>query len=286
VSDLRGDPIATWAAHEVALEALRRALEALREAGIEPLVVKGIVLAYELYDDVAERPLADVDLRVRPTEFLRAGHALRARGWQVDPTSKQLGSIGFFVGKALVEIESTVGPPGLCGLSVARMEGRARRRVLPGGLAVREPDVVDHAILLVVNAFKDKLVDCPPWSVDDLVRIATHADFDGEEFVQRVREVRALTLTWIVADWLVRERRSSAWRSIRDAIGAAPPRPEYVRAFRRTIERAPQSLHARMLARIGSDAPASRLWAVMATVAGTAVARLRAQTQAAAAAAR
>src|SRR5262249_47364471 len=160
-----------WAAHEAALEGLRRSLAALRGAGVEPIVVKGMVLAYELYDDVAQRPLADVDLRVRPSRFLRAVRALRARGWPVDPTSKQLGSIGFKVGTALVEIESTVGPPGLCGLTIAQMEARARRRVLPSGIAVREPDIVDHAIVLVVNAFKDKLADCPSWSIGDLVAI-------------------------------------------------------------------------------------------------------------------
>jgi hypothetical protein len=269
------EPIATWAAHEIALDALGHSLEVLRAAGVEPLVVKGVALAYELYADVAERPLADVDLRVRPREFLRAARALRARGWAVDPTSRQLGSVGFLVGHGLVELESTVGPPGLCGLTVERMATRSRWRRLAGRLEFREPEVTDHAILLVVNAFKDKLLDCPPWSVDDLAAIVTHADFDRAAFVERVREARSQTLTWIVADWLVRERRCEAWRAIRDALGSAPLRPRYAKAFQSAVLRAPQSMAARMLARIGSDAPASRLWAVTATVIGTAVASFR-----------
>jgi hypothetical protein len=272
-------PFATWARHEVALHALGRALEALRAAGVDPLIVKGMSLAYELYDDVADRPLSDVDLRVRPGEFLRAASALRERGWAVDPRSRQLGSIGFFVGHGLVEIESTIGPPGLCGLTVARVASRARARVLPGGLYVREPDIVDHAIVLVVNAFKDKLVDCPSWSVRDLVVIADHAEFDRLSFLSRVREACAQTLTWIVADWLMNEHRSDAWRDIRDALGPAPLRPAYARTFQRAVFRAPHSTRARVLARIGSDDPASRLWALTATLAGTAVASFRARNQ-------
>jgi hypothetical protein len=267
--------IATWAAHETALDALGRSLEVLRAAGVEPLVVKGVALAYELYQDVAERPLADVDLRVRPREFLRAAAALRARGWAVDPTSRQLGAVGFLVGHGLVELESTVGPPGVCGLTVAQMASRSRRRVLPGRLEFLTPEVTDHAILLVVNAFKDKLLDCPPWSVDDLAAIVTHTHFDRGTFLERIREAQSQTLTWIVADWLVRERGCEAWRAIRDALGSAPLRLRYANAFQSAALRAPQSMAARMLARIGSDAPASRLWAMTATVIGTAVASLR-----------
>jgi hypothetical protein len=268
-------PIATWASHEIALDALGRSLEVLRAAGVEPLVVKGVALAYELYQDVAERPLVDADLRVRPREFLRAARALRARGWRVDPTCRQLGSVGFLVGHGLVELESTVGPPGVCGLTVATMASRSRRRVLPGRLEFLTPEVTDHAILLVVNAFKDKLLDCPPWSVDDLAAIVGHAHFDRAAFLERIREARSQTLTWIVADWLVRERRCEAWRGIRDAIGSAPLRPRYANAFRSAVLRGPQSMAARMLARVGSDAPTSRLWALTATVLGTAVSSLQ-----------
>jgi hypothetical protein len=269
--------MATWASHEIALHALGQALEALRAAGVDPLVVKGMSLAYELYEDVADRPLDDADLRVRPGEFLRAAGALRKRGWAVDPRSRQLGSIGFLVGHGLVEIESTIGPPGLCGLTVARVASRARARVLPGGLSFREPDVVDHAIVLVVNAFKDKLVDCPSWSVRDLVAIAEHPEFDRPSFLGRVREARAQTLTWIVADWLAHGHRSAVWRDIRDALGPAPLRPAYARAFQRAAFGAPHSTRARVLARIASDDPASRFWALTAAVAGTAVAHFRAR---------
>ncbi len=271
------DVIRNWAIHQTSLEALERALQALREVGVEPIVVKGIVLAYELYDDVALRPLSDVDLRVRPHEFMRAARALLMRGWQIDFASSQLGAVGFYVGPTLVELECTVGPPGLCGLSVARMAARSRRRTLPSGLTIREPDLVDHAVLLVVNAFKDKLVDCPTWSVDDLVAMASHPEFDLEVFLTRVREARAHALTWIVADWLARERGSVQWGAICEAMHSGPRRPLYTWALRRLRERAPASAATRVLARLGSDAPASCVAAALATGAGTAVSWLGAR---------
>jgi hypothetical protein len=272
VNESGTERIRNWAVHQACLGALAESLEALRRAGIEPLVVKGMVLAYELYDDVADRPMSDVDLRVRPRELVRAVRALLARGWRIDFASNQLGAVGFYVGRTLVELECTVGPPGLCGLSVARMAERSRRRTLPNGVAVTEPDLVDHAVLLVVNAFKDKLVDCPPWSVDDLVSIASHARFDTAAFVARVREARARAITWIVADWLARERGSGPWRTIRDAVHSRSPRPTYAWALRRLREGAPASVVTRVLARLGSDVPASRVAALVATGAGSAVA--------------
>jgi hypothetical protein len=267
----RADSIANWAVHQAALEALGRSLDALRSVGIEPLVVKGMVLAYQLYADVARRPLSDVDLRVRRREYIPAARALLAGGWRIDFTSKQLGAIGFVVGRALVEIECTVGPPGLCGLRIARMIDRARSRRLPNGITILEPDVVDHAILLAVNAFKDKLVDCPRWSVDDLEAIASHPEFDVERFVARVSECGARTVVWIVANWLVRERGSGAWRAIRDRTGSRPPRRAYAWAFQRLVERRPRSTAARLVARVGSDRLLSRGLALAASGIGSTV---------------
>jgi hypothetical protein len=275
------DAIRNWANHQASLEALARSLEALREVGVDPVVVKGIVLAYELYDDVALRPMRDVDLRVRPHELLRAARAMWRRGWPMDFSSPQLGAVGFYVGPTLVELECTVGPPGLCALSVARVAARSHRRTLPNGIRVREPDLVDHAVLLVVNAFKDKLFDCPRWSVDDLVAITSHPDFDVDAFLARVREARTHALTWIVADWLARERASARWGAIRDRMRSGPRRPLYAWAFRKLREVAPASIATRVVARLGSDSPVSRAGALLATCAGTGVAWLGARVAAA-----
>src|SRR5580698_10865348 len=179
-------PIATWARHQDALAALRAVLSTLEAVGVTPLAVKGIVLAYELHDDVAERPMSDVDLRVLPRDLVRTYRAMRARGFPCFWTSKQLGALAFGVGRTLVEFEASIGPPGLCAIPVARMMARSNERTLSDGVRVRQPDLHDHAIILVVNAFKDKMVKCPEWSLDDLARIGVRVS--PEMFLARVEE--------------------------------------------------------------------------------------------------
>jgi hypothetical protein len=266
------DAIATWARHEESLVSLRRALEILDAASVPALVVKGMVLAYTLYDDVAHRPMSDVDLRVRPRDYVRATRAMRAAGFRADWMSRRLGSIGFRVGRVTVELESTVGPPGMCALRIAEMMTRSRERVLSGGLRVREPELHDHAALLVVNAFKDKLVDAMPWALGDLELIA--ARIDAGVFVERVRAARLRTIAWIVADWMATERGSERWRELRDRLGARPPRPLYARTLRALVARGPSGVLTPALARVGSDSLPLRAWALAATGLGLGVSAL------------
>src|SRR5580693_4401126 len=65
------DPLSAWIQHEYATEALRATLALLERERIATLAVKGVVLARSLYADMAERPMVDIDLRVRPRDFGR-----------------------------------------------------------------------------------------------------------------------------------------------------------------------------------------------------------------------
>ena len=269
MNDERQRAIATWAHHEASLFALRKALDALDGAQVPALVVKGMVLAYELYDDVAKRPMADVDIRVRSADFVRAFRSLRSRGWKPDFTSKQLGAVGFSLDGVLVEVESSVGPPGMCALTVADMLTRSEEQVLPGGPRVRVPELHDHAVVLVVNAFKDKMVDCPTWSIDDLETLAGRADMTS--LLGSVQRARVQTITWLVADWMARERRSEVWREVGRRIGAHAPRPAYAWAVRKLQQRGNTSAMLRGLTRMGSDSRGQRAWSVAAGGLGAAV---------------
>lgn len=255
--------------HQDALGALGAVLSTLEAAGVAALAVKGIVLAYELHADVAERPMSDVDLRILPRDLWRTYRAMKRRGFPCYWTSRQLGALVFRVGRTLVEFEASIGPPGLCAISVARMLSRSTERVVSADLRIRQPDLHDHAILMVVNAFKDKMVKCPEWSLDDLVRIG--ARIEPEMFLRRVEEARLRAVTWIVADWMARERGSAPWGMLRERLGTSPPRPEYVRAMIRMIDEAEEnhSLRVRVLARLGSDSRMGQLGALAATCAGT-----------------
>ena len=67
--------------------------------------------------------------------------------------SKQWGTFETIVDRVLVEVETSVGPPGLCGLAVDTMIAHATR----GAEGHLEPELHEHALLLAVNVFKDKL---------------------------------------------------------------------------------------------------------------------------------
>lgn len=257
----------TWATHQFAEVALREVLEALTAAGVRAVAVKGIVLSQTLYADVAERPIRDVNLRILPEDLPRAVAAGRARRWELDYSSRQSGAVGFLHPRMLVELETSIGPPGLCALSVATLLSRARPRTRPSGVVCLEPEIDDHALLLVVNAFKDKIVFCPRWSLHDTATIAGSPGFDAGVFCSRVREAGAHTLTAIVAAHLAPE--SPAWRAILERLGPAP-RPLYAAAYEALARRAPSSATLRVLGRLGSDRLGDRLYALAAAGVGSA----------------
>jgi hypothetical protein len=258
---------ATWVTHQVAEVALREVLEALTDAGVRAVAVKGIVLSQTLYADVAERPIQDVDLRVLPEDLSRAIAAGKARHWELDRSSRQTGAVGFLHPHMLVELETSIGPPGLCALTVADLLARARPRMRPSGVVCLEPELHDHALVLVVNAFKDKIVFCPPWSLRDTATIVESPGFDAAVFCSRVREAGARTMTAIVAAHFAAS--SPAWRAILARLGPAP-RPLYVAAYQALVRRAPASAPLRVLGRLGSDRTRDRVHAIAAAAVGSA----------------
>jgi hypothetical protein len=262
------DRVATWAHHQFATRALHDVLRMADAEGIEVLPVKGIVLAHRLYSGVEERPLADVDLRIRPEDMGAFADGARHRGWVVRRPSRQLGALEFRLHRTLVEVETTIGPPGLCSIGVAEMLDRSTLGVGQLGFEHREPELHDHALLLCVNVFKDKLVNAPPWAREDLVRISLEDGFSPEVLRSRAADAGLSTLVAIVARWLGEDERAAQWREVRDRLGAS--RPLYAAAYMTLVHRAPRGLLLAVLARVASDEPAARIRALALAVAGTA----------------
>jgi hypothetical protein len=258
---------ATWAQHEFAAEAFRQVVEVTNAAGIDVLPVKGIVLAHTIYERVEERPMVDVDFRVRRRDLKRLGSILRGAGWPVRVASRQLGTMEIQANRTLVEFESSVGPPGVCAVGVEDMISRATMRTTLG-VDHLEPEVHDHALLLCVNAFKDKLVLAAPWAQEDLHRIALTPEFDVRRFLARVAEAELGTLVWIVADWLSARSGEAVWAEVRDSLGGERRRG-YATLYMRLVRRAPESVAMRLLARAASDSRALRLKAIALGAAGT-----------------
>lgn len=214
--------VATWASHLSAARILKRVLEELGARGIAALPVKGILTAHMLYEDTAERPIVDIDLRVSRTDFAGVVRLGQDRGWAPRLDSPHLGEVVFTVDGWEVDVESTVSDPGLCRIPVATMIARATRRVQPFGFEHLEPELHDHALILVLNAFKDGL-GAPSWAIEDLLRVTRHDAFVVDRLVSRARQGGVRGATWIVSDWLARDHGSDGWRRVRDHPDLSPP---------------------------------------------------------------
>jgi len=254
--------LAGWALQLKHLRAAQTFIEACDAERIAVLPVKGIVSGRTLYDDPADRPLTDVDMRVLPRDIARIAKLARRRGWPIAQRMRTYANMIVSVDGADVDVESHVGPRGMCSLRVATLLARAGRSHALG-FECTWPDFTDHAVVLIVNAFKDKLVGAFEWAIRDLERIPRQEAYDPALLARRLRASGVGTIGWIVADWMVRVRNVAAWSLVRDAIGIEAPRPRYARRFSSTIERDAHTLAARVLGRMGSDAPSNRASALV-----------------------
>jgi hypothetical protein len=64
---------------------MRKILEQLNQREIRVVLLKGIALLHQLYDDIGVRPLTDIDLWVLPRDYSALTSILRSQGYQQDP---------------------------------------------------------------------------------------------------------------------------------------------------------------------------------------------------------
>jgi hypothetical protein len=224
-----------WVRHQVALRAARVAIATLEHGGVAALPVKGVLLAHQVYDP-ALRPLHDIDLLVRPRDLSRALRIARSLGWSVVWDSKQLGNPNVVIHGMAVDLANSVGPPGVSALGVDAMIGRARRAVDPLGFPHWQVELHDHALLVALDAFKDKL-GSKPWSREDLTRLARVTGFSASALVERAAEAKLSTMLAIVADWVVEAGPSPAWSAVRDYAAQSHARPRYAQRYRSLLEK-------------------------------------------------
>ena len=80
LTKLRGVYRHNWVKNRLALEGARAATQALTEAGISPLVLKGISLLKQVYGDLGARMMIDTDIAVRRDDFASADRVLHQHG--------------------------------------------------------------------------------------------------------------------------------------------------------------------------------------------------------------
>ncbi len=231
-------------------KALKILAPALEAEGIAWLVVKGAALAHIVYDDAAERPLADLDVRVRPDDYARTKRALAHAGATLLDEAPSYGNLVADVEGQMVDVETSLGARFVTRLSVEDFLSRSRELTVWGGVRVRVPDTVDHALLLAANLVKDKMILAPTWSHRDTRVIADLPDFDPAVFVARAFEARMPTIARIVAETFAAE--SPGWAAVHARMGEGP-RVRTIRAYRWLAEAHPTSLAARLMARVITD---------------------------------
>lgn len=69
-----------WGKNQVRMQTLAHVLDLLAAVGIRPIALKGAGLVLTVYDELAVRPMGDVDLLVAPQEFRPALQQLLAHG--------------------------------------------------------------------------------------------------------------------------------------------------------------------------------------------------------------
>lgn len=220
-----------WAGGELKGAAFARVAQVAAARGIAVLPVKGVLTSRLLYAQPAERPMVNVNVRVRARNLDALCAAGVADGWKLVERWRAYRCAAFEVQGERVELETTIGPPGYCATTVDAMIARATEHVAPFGVPHLQPEMHDHALLLMVNAFKDKLAQASDGGLNNLSRLASRPGFSFETLAQRLREGRITGLGWLVAEWMVEPRGDVAWRELGRALGGRPPARLYAAAF-------------------------------------------------------
>jgi len=245
------DASSIWACTLLTRRVLEKVTVGLAGAGVDVLAVKGVVTSSWLYDQPSERPLTDVDIRVRPRDLGAVLDTAARLGWRLVRRLHSYRTLLLEVDGVDVDVESRVGPRWVSPLPVDRMFDRATQD--RSGVWIPEPH--DHAVLLTVNVFKDGMTLAMPWALEDAVRVVKAPEFHPGTYVERVREARVEGLAWVVADWFVRRSGAEGWSEVRALLGGDTPRRWVYSALMGRVLAAgqPNRLGARLITRAASD---------------------------------
>jgi hypothetical protein len=177
---------------------LRRALEALGAAGLEPVVLKGCALAYLAYPEPAHRTLSDVDLLLPPDQLGRASDVLLGLGFWLDGADPQpthhLRPHHAPGGWPSVELHHHVLPePNPYAIDAAQLSARSLvERV--AGVEARVLAPTDALLLACVHlSFAHRYRWFPLRNLTDILAITTRwtDGLDWASFLETVRHARA-----------------------------------------------------------------------------------------------
>ncbi|APS00761.1 hypothetical protein BCY86_08770 [Pajaroellobacter abortibovis] len=248
-----------WIAHHASVHALSLVQKACDTHSIKILPVKGILTSYLLYEDPFKRTLSDVDIRISQSDLGKLLSIASKYGWKILRYCPEYKNIILSIGGIQIDVETTVGPPGVCSLTVEEMLTQAKEHTSPFGFPHLQPEIHQHALLLCMNIFKDKLIYAQKWAIQDVEQIITHKNFDVRKFIHLVKRSHNQTILSIVAKWLSIHHSSKPWTNIYQKLAPRIPRPIYARCIHFLIEtHDPFPFALKIGARLASDHPPTR----------------------------
>ena len=178
---------------------LGKILMAARAAGWSVIPLKGAFLAEAVYGDIALRPMADLDLLVKPADLPRAVETLRQLGYESDQPFDPVEQQGGFQdmppmrrsGGAMVELHWTLVTP-LCGARIDDREidgiwHRATPATIAGApaLALAPEDLLLH--VLMHASVHHRFADVGLKAFVDITEIVRHygASLEWQAFTER-----------------------------------------------------------------------------------------------------
>jgi hypothetical protein len=213
---------------------LIRALRALSEAGIPAIVLKGAALADTIYPSLADRPMNDADLLVRPADHDRARAALESVGyrfvpeqrWRFSPFESEFtGEMQFRRGERAVielhwELTSVEWLRRLAGLDTEALWREARPFAI-GGIQALQLSTCDTLLHLCLHLSAHGYVHENGYR--DIRQLLDHErPFPWDRFMARVRRFRLAAVCYFVLEALAADApipqevldalRPSAWQ--------------------------------------------------------------------------
>ncbi|HKQ97583.1 MAG TPA: nucleotidyltransferase family protein [Candidatus Polarisedimenticolia bacterium] len=210
----------------LATRVLSEALETLRRAAIEALVLKGVPLAHELYDPPGLRPIGDIDLLVRRVDRAAAIRALFGIGYRLPAGSLPL---GFYFRH---HFHVTLTRPGAGGLPIELHWDTQPRfslsRIPSDALWARRRPIVCDDVEIPAPAREELFL----YLAQHLLRhlIAFGPETAADPIAAMLEPARRGRLTWLAdlillarqepgLDWARIDRLADAWGLVRELAG-------------------------------------------------------------------
>jgi len=224
-----------WAMNAALVAHWAEVTAALRQAGVETLTLKGLALAHTVYPEPGLRPMADIDLLVRPADRAVALEVLRGLGYRTpgDAADRHAAARSFaeLIGRGTrIDLHWHVARylrfEGIVRVDHDGLWRRARPLATPAGesLALCPEDLLLHLILHLTLG-------------SDFARVAWYADIDA---VIRHNEVELdwERLTAEAERWTIRTLAGWTLGVVRDSFDTPLPRGLLKRLERGGVRRA------------------------------------------------